>query len=136
MSMMGWEEARRASLQRNAENKARMAFASGTFEVEGNGLAEFEDPIEFGLAFLERPFVSTGVNMDWEILDLEEGTLPPHVTGYVFDWEVNEHGFYTAAWCAAHITWLTIEYPEGPTCEIDFTFRGIGMKDVDPEVRA
>ena len=129
------EEARRAALNRNAENKARMAFASGTFFCDGEGLAEFEDAIEFGLAFLERPFVFTGVNFDLDLFDLDDGFTPPHITAYVVDWEVNEQGFYTAAWCAALVEWGFAPTPEGEF-EIDFTFRGIAMKDVDPEVRA
>jgi hypothetical protein len=134
--MSNWQEARRAALSRNAENKARMAFSSGTFALSGEGLAEFEDAIEFGLAYLERPFVMTGITLEWDLGDFPDGTLPPHVTGYVFDWEVNEFGHYTGAWCAARIEWGGVVVPEDFEFEIDFTFKGIAMKDVDPEVRA
>lgn len=130
------DEARRAAIERNKENKARLAFASATFEIDGGGYAEFEDAAEFGLAFLERPYVMTGISIDLELADLPDGTPPPMVTGYVVEWDQNEHGFYTGAYCAAHVDWGVTVPPEGFTFEIDFTFRGIAMKDVDPEVRA
>lgn len=214
-----WEpgEARRASLERNAENRSRLAFAGVTFDVplfrfgegnptttttsslspfrssvpraQGDGDDEdssweddwrnfidqhqtivFERPAEFDLSFMERPFVSTGLVMNMEMIrdwyineyglwDMDaayEMDMAPQITGHVTEWLRNENGYYTGAWCAVVVempwTMRPPEYGaesrpatrrrsgvaprEEPPVQIDFSFRGIAMKDVEPEVRS
>lgn len=132
-------EIQRAALERNKENRARLAIVSGRFTAQGEGLAEFDDGVDFALAYLDMPYVMTGVHFDLDEADLAEGTLPPQVTGFVTDWDQNEQGFYTGAYCAAVITWGTdgssdVVIPDGFELQIDFTFAGMAMKDVDPQV--
>jgi len=167
-------EARRAALARNAENRARLAFVSETYRVtvyQGEDsfpttsrlpstmnyddgellypdvtLQRFPDAAEFGLAFVERPFVTTGVVLDVEDFlrstqverdeyHDEDPPVVPVVTGMVTEWDLNEHGFYIGAWCAASCFYPYAGFQSSLSFQIDFTFHGTAMKDVDPEVR-
>src|SRR4028118_58796 len=47
---------RYAEQRRHAENKGRLAHAYTRVNTSGSGTYEFEDCIEFGLTFVERPF--------------------------------------------------------------------------------
>lgn len=131
-------ERRRAEDARNYENRTRLAFADHSFNVSGAGIIEFPESARFELSFLKRPKVAFGVIMDMDELADQldvDGTPPmPLITGYVTDWDQNDKGFYTGAWCGVNVYWTTPP-PEDFEFEIDFTFSGIGIKDIDPEVR-
>lgn len=142
---MPWDpsERRRAALQRNATNAARLAFADFHFKVtNGNGFYQFPKAGDFGLTFAERPAVSTGVVIDIDALaELEEvededDIVVPSITGFVVEWDLNERGFYVGAWCGVNVYWpVGAVAPEDYVFYIDYTFHGIAIKDVDPEVR-
>lgn len=134
-------ERRRASLARNAENASRSAFATQTFEVSGAGVIEFPKSAQFGLTFISRPTISVGCLIDMDELaaayGLSQSATPPVpiVTGFVTEWDTNERDWFVGAWCAVNVYWNAGAPSDAFTFEIDFTFRGIGIKDVDPEVR-
>lgn len=132
-------ERRRAADARHHENRARLAHAWARFETEGVGSAQFEDEIEFGLTFLDRPYVSTGASVDLDALaetlalDEEDLEIPlPTVSAYVVEWSRDERGFYTGCWCAAVVTLPGATLPEGGQLIIEhnFTFSGVALKDV------
>ena len=81
-------ELRRAADARHHENRARLAWSWGRFDSTGSGSVEFEDAVDFGLTFIEQPYVSTGHSVDTdelaELLGLDEGVAPtlPQVTSY------------------------------------------------------
>lgn len=133
-------ETQRAALDRNKENRARLAFTSHTFNVKtsaaAGGLVEFPGCAEFGLAFINIPFLATGVHYDLDEADPDEtGALPPQITGFVTDWDQNELGFYTGAYCGVVVAWQGPFTDDDFTFQVDFTFNGLAMKDVDPDVR-
>lgn len=134
-------ERRRAEDARNYENRTRTAHASQTFEVEGSGVVEIPKVAAFGLTYIERPFVSVGFIIDLDELalayDLNDQAVPPVpiITGFVTDWDLNDRGWYVGAWCGVNIYWTTGPPPEPFPFQVDFNFRGIGIKDVDPAVR-
>lgn len=137
-------ERHRAALDRDAENRSREAWSAKRFDISGVGFAEFPKAASFGLAFLDQPFVTTGFVLDTDelrdalgVADNEDPPMPM-VAGFVTEYDLNENGFYVGAWCAVNIQWA-VEPPDpelGFTFQVDFTWRGIGIKDVNPEVRA
>lgn len=134
-------EKQRASLARDRENRARLAFSLHTITVRGSGALEIRKRIPFDVSFATRPNFAPGAIMDMEDLALMFGrndadTPPlPQVTVVVTEYDQNEFDFYVGAWVA-----VVISYEELPVGEvtyefdIDLTFLGIGIKDVDPEV--
>lgn len=137
-------ERTRAALDRNAENRSREAWSAHRYDITGAGYAEFPKSARFDLAFLDQPFVNYGLVLDSDelrrVLNVADTANPamPTVTAWVTEYDQNERGFYVGAWCAVNVTWPG-EPPdpeEGFTFQVDFTWRGIGIKDVDPEVRA
>lgn len=140
-------ERHRAALRRNADNAARLAFADFHFKVDDAlGLVAFPKPGDFGLSFAERPAVSGGVFLDIDelarVLELDDGDdiglQAPTITPMVTEWDRSEAGHYVGAWCAVNVLWPAdvLEAPEGFSFYVDFTFHGIAIKDVDPEVRS
>ena len=131
-------EAQRSDLARHRENAARPAAVFTRFESTGQGTVEFAERVDFGLTFIEMPFISYGsqVEMDdlAEQLDLPIGQTPalPQSTGYVTDWDTDDRGFYTGAWVAA-----TVYDPTGaitPDIQViiehHFTFQAVALKDI------
>ena len=131
-------ELHRAELARHRENAARVAMAFARFETLGQGTLEFEERIDFGLTYIEEPFVSYGCQLDMDVLasaiGLEDGETPPlpQSTGYVTDWDIDERGFYTGAWVAAAVFDGTGLIPPDVDVVIDhhFTFQAIAIKDI------
>lgn len=131
-------ELRRREDARHAENRARLAMAFAEFDSTGQGTVEFGEVADFGVTFLEKPSVSTGVEIDVdelaELLDLDdEANVPmPHVTAYVVDWDLDDKGFYVGAYVAA-----TVSFPD-PSVSVEvpvalvhhFTFAGTAIKDI------
>ena len=133
-------ERRRAADARHHENRARLAMAYARFDSEGSGSMEFEDGVDFGLTFIEQPYVTTGHVIDLdelaEALGLDEGVTPPipQVSSYVTEWQIDDRGFYVGAWCAAVVSDMAL--PEGVTVSIQhhFTFSAVAIKDVPIDV--
>lgn len=96
-----------ARARRHAENKGRLAGVYAQFTTTGGGVVEIEDAIDFGLTYIEKPWLSYGHEIDphdvRDALDLDEDDpIPalPSVTCYVTDWEQDENDCYTGAWIA------------------------------------
>lgn len=130
-------ERRRGEVERHRENSARHAQAFARFESVGVGAAEFEDRIDFGLTFIEEPFVTYGSSIDLddvaERLGLEPGTQPPMplVSGMVTEWDRDDRDFYVGAWVAVQVHFLG-----GDNLGDDFimnhcfTFQAVALKDI------
>lgn len=130
---------RLAEQRRHRENRGRLAFAYSRFHTEGVGTVEFEDCIDFGLTFVERPFVSVGHQIDPEHVrdlfgvDSDGDVYLPQVTGYVTDWDMTDREHYIGCWVAVSVS-VPIETVEEsyPMVKIhhDFTWSGIALKDI------
>lgn len=133
-------ERRRSEVERHAENTARLALAFARFTTTGIGAVEFEERVDFGLTFIEKPFLSIGYALDLdelaETLDIDEEDTPPIpiVSGLVTEWEQDERGFYTGAWVGAAVYFPPSTIPVPATasveCEVHYTFQAIAIKDV------
>lgn len=134
-------ERRRAEIERHRENRGRPAMAYGRFSTTGLGTYQFRERIDFGLTFIEEPYMSYGCYIDPdsvdEAIDLAfddvDAQRPafPLCCGYVTEWDLDEKGYYVGAWVAASI------YPvellgEGGSIPADvthyYTFAAVGLK--------
>lgn len=134
--------------RRNKENKSRLAHVAAKFVSTGQGTFVFEDdPVEFGLTFIEEPFMVHGCRID---LDVWESSLDhdpyatntanlPAVTGFVTDWIQDDRGFYTGAHIAVSVWFPLYDFDqEDLTAPVDSQpevthyclFHGIAIKDV------
>ncbi len=139
-----WEdiEQRRHYLSRNAENTTRLAVAFTRFSTTGWGETSFEDCAEFGLVFIEMPFVTHSMSLTEDSPDLVD-TRFPRGSGGVYKWKRNTHGFYTGAYCfvtvATQDPFITVstEGVNDPGYELEhhFTFHGLAMKYI-PDYQA
>lgn len=130
-------EQRRVEQLRNQANKGGQAATFALFQTTGQGAFEFEDCIDFVLAFTEEPFMAYGSSCDADALaDLlgmnEEDTPPfPLVSGLVTDWVRDEHGFYLGAYVG-----VRVHFPSDIPVAADvavvirhyFKFEAIGLK--------
>lgn len=129
--------ARLADQQRHRENRARLAHASARFDTSGQGTVEFDECIDFGLTFTERPFIQTGWQIDLDQardafgLGPNEDVKLPQVTGYVTDWDKTDRDHYVGCWVAVSVL-FSVEYPVDAQVKIfhDFTFAAIALKDI------
>lgn len=131
-------ELRRREDSRHAENRARLALAFAEFDSTGQGAVEFGEMADFGVTFLEKPSVSTGVEIDIDALaellelDDDEDVPLPHVTSFVTDWDLDDKGFYVGAYVAAAVSFadplISVEVPVSVVHH--FTFAGVAIKDI------
>lgn len=140
-------EYRRAADARNRENRARLAQVGARFTQTGEGSIEFEDAVDFGLTFVEEPYVITGHIIDIEGLRLNDDDTPdlPQVSSYVVEWDRDDRGFYVGAWCAGVVTYPVVDAGtvDGAAAQVAraqtivrhlFTFAAIAIKDVPLDV--
>lgn len=137
-------ETRRAEVERHRENRAREAKAFAKFESYAQGPLEFEQPIDFGLTFVDEPFITYGSQLDLdelgETLGVEPGDTPtlPLTIGYVTEWDRDERGFYLGAWTAVRV-WFPTQDAVPTETEVHvyhhFTFAAVAIKDVPVEGR-
>lgn len=140
--MNDYLEAARAEQIRHRENSARLAQAFAKFESTGQGTVEFEERVDFGLTFIEEPYITYGCQLDLDelanLLNTEESGTPvlPQATGYVTEWDIDERGFYTGAWMAATVYDPTGALSTGVELVVNhhFTFSAIAIKDVPLDV--
>ena len=137
-------EYRRAEIERHRENSARLAQAFAKFQSTGQGSTEFVDVVDFGLTFIEEPFVSYGAQLDLdalsELMSVDPSVTPqmPLSTGYVTGWEQNDRGFYTGAWVAVTVHFASasgVASTVNVHMQHHFTFTAIALKDVPLDVR-
>lgn len=93
-------ERQRELRDRTNENASRLAFAFATYNSHGWGEKRFTQCAEFGLTFVEKPFVSYGCEIDGDkLID----TRFPRSSGVVFEWRRDTKDFYTGAWVAVTV---------------------------------
>lgn len=137
-------ERRRGEVERHRENSARQASAFARYRATGIGSIEFEDAVDFGLTFIEQPFLSVGYAIDTdelsEVLGVAEDDIAPLpiVAGMVTDWEIDERGFYTGAYVGAVVyfppnDYVNIEPDAEVNVEIHYTFTATALKDIPTE---
>lgn len=133
---------RQDDLARHRENHGRMASASTVVNTTGVGVIEFDDPIEFGLIFVDQPRVHYGSFVDADDLRnvAELGPndpLPlPRVSGSVVAWDQDENDHYVGAWVAVSITSDLVDIDQLDAIGVShhFDFHGVALKvvPVDP----
>lgn len=143
MGILDDVDRRREREQQTRENSARMAQAYAVFHTEGQGTHQYEERVNFGLTFTEKPVVAYGSACDIddlaELLDIEDSddTPLPVTAGFVTQWDQDERDFYTGCWVAVRVNFPTIDAvdPEAlPYVEHHFTWSAIAMKDVPPDL--
>lgn len=138
------QERARGEQERHKENAARLAQAYAEFDTTGQGSIEFEQRVNFGLTFIEKPIVAYGTEIDVDALDelldndSETNNVPalPLCTGFVTEWDRDDRDFYIGCWIAARVS-----FPSSPAVPTEtpvalthhFTFSAIAMKDVPYE---
>jgi hypothetical protein len=134
-----WDQ-RRVDVERHKENGARMAAAYARVDIVGQGTSEVEEMIDFGLTFVEQPFVSFGSYLDVDLirdaldLDDDDDCPLPVVSGFVTRWDQDQNDAYTGAWVAVSVYFPPWD-PVVPTdfdCELagHFSFTAIAIKDI------
>lgn len=138
MPLLDDMDRRRETAARHRENSGRLAQAYADFETEGQGTLEYEERIDFNIIFTERPYVAHTCVIDTEALKELFGRVTlPQVTGFVTEWDTDEKDFYTGCWVG-----VTIDFPLAEmidyTAEVavthHFTFAGVAIKDIEPEL--
>lgn len=137
-------EERRAEIEQHAENSARLAEAFAKFDTQGQGSVEFNERVDFGLTFVEDPFVHYGAEIDLDALDdalgNEAGAMPPLplCSGFVTKWDQDDRGFYVGCWTAVRV-WFPYESNVslniGVPVKHHFTFKAVAIKDVPLDLR-
>jgi hypothetical protein len=145
-----WEdfalERRHGEQERHRENSGRLAMVYQRFETTGQGSFEFEERIDFGLTYVEEPFVAYGSYVDLDdlanLLDLDNDTAPPFpvTSGHVTNWDQDENDFYVGAWVG-----VRVYFPPGDEVLVPidaltvvrhhFSFQANAIKDVPLDVR-
>lgn len=99
-----------AEAQRHKENKGRQAGVYAEFNTTGQGFHEFEERIDFGLIYTQKPWMQSGHQIDVDamkdILELEDAddiVYGPLVTAYVTEWDLDDKRNYVGAWVAVAV---------------------------------
>lgn len=105
------QDADREARQRHAENAAREATSSLTFETSGVGSIVLENYLKFETVFLEKPIITTGI----ELLNLPDRTIYelPHVTAGVLRWHLDPqwrqaNGSYSRSYYLGAYVWARV----------------------------
>jgi len=125
----------RAFVTQTRENSTRFAQTFGRFTTTGWGEVAFEDMFDFGLSFIEEPFVAYSSSIDSDALI---DTRFPRATGGVYRWKQDKRGFYVGAWC---YTTIETKSPNIATTEAEpnyslvhyYSFSGKAIKDLGIE---
>lgn len=135
MSLFYEPERRRAEIERHRENRGRLAHVYAKYTTTGQGTAQFTKRVDFGLTFVQEPFLYHGCVIDPQAVEDLLGLGPrddlhfPQATGYVTEWDQDAHGLYVGAWVAATVT-FPLEIPVDAQIEVThhFTFAAIAIK--------
>lgn len=140
----GWER-RRAEVDRHNENSGRIAEAFARMRSVGQGSIAFEERVDFGMTFIEEPYMSYGSRIDPDDLDDLLGSNPtstlqtplPICQGYVVDWDQDDRGFYTGAWVGVRV-WFPYEANIWADLEVEifhhYSFKAVAIKDVPVDI--
>lgn len=108
------QERRRSESLRHLENKGRLASVYARYKTTGSGTMTFSKRVDFGLIFIEEPFMSYGCSVDLDEIDNASDSGPeddnddetynlPQCTGFVTEWDQDERGYYRGAYVAVSI---------------------------------
>lgn len=84
----GAQERRRADLGATAENSARLARVTLLHKTVGAGEVKLNDPLMFGITFLGVPTLTTGYEMQSELVPLHF----PLATAFAYEWVMQKNG--------------------------------------------
>lgn len=123
------------------ENHGRLATVYSSYDSYGQGSIEIGDRVDFGLTFVEVPFVAHGAVCDADeirnVLGLDDNDDPPYpvVSGHVTKWDTDEDGNYAGAWVAVTVQFLNYDYVSDPLAQIHvehhFHFTAVAIKTLD-----
>lgn len=141
MGLLDDMDKRRERSERDRENSARLAQSYSIFRTTGQGTHQYEERVQFGLTFIEKPLVAYGSFCDIDeladALDIEDSDdAPLPVTaGFVVNWDQDDRDFYIGCWVGVRVNFPVNDDVDGTApveIEHHFTFAGIGMKDIPP----
>jgi len=124
-------EQRRGQLDAIRENSARLATAQLSFTTHGWGEFKLPEVAYFGVTFIERPLLASGVSIDGDALI---PTRFPRVTAGVYRWLQDVKGFYIGAWVFFVVdtqsSFITTSVTSDPGYDLvhDLQFTGIAAK--------
>jgi hypothetical protein len=136
MGLLDDLDARRERAQQDRENSGRLAQSYADFDSTGQGTFEFDERIDFGIVFVEKPYFSYACVADMEALQdlLNRDPVPvPHCTGYVTEWDLDEHEMYAGCWVAVRVDFPLMEmidYGIPVVVTHHLTFAGVALKDI------
>lgn len=81
-------ERRRADLAATQENSARLARYTVLHKTVGSGEIKVNDWLEFGIAFLGVPILTTGYEVQSELTDMHY----PQATAFAWAWRLEKNG--------------------------------------------
>lgn len=138
MGLLDDLDRRREQTSRHRENSGRLAQAYASWTSTGGGLLEYEERIDFGVIFTERPFISHACVVDTAALkELIGRVAMPHVTAYVTEWDTDEKDLYTGCWVAVRVDFALadmLDYYTQVVVDHDFTFTGVAIKDLGTDL--
>ena len=135
-------EGRRAQLESEKENSARLARSFVTVTTAGWGEIQKTDVQDFTCTFLRKPAIA----YSYEILSRtgvpagDPGVLVatrfPRCFGFVWNWHTDARGYFKGAYVGFAIDSLSPLLPStltdpGYQISHSFTFEGVAYKDVD-----
>lgn len=126
--------------ERNLANKATNTGAFAKFQTTGQGAFEFEEYIDFAVAYVEEPFMSYGARIDAsdlrDLLDIDDDSeVPPFplTTGFVTEWQMDAHDLYAGAWVGVRVHFPS-DIPVSTDVDVVishyYRFEGIALKGV------
>lgn len=129
---------RREIANRHRENAGRLAQSYASFETTGTGTFEYEKRIKFGVLFVEKPHPSWCGELDTDALqDVLGSVVLPLAGGVITDWDTDEHGLYSGCWAAVRVDFPVTDMIDPSVAVVmthHFTFSGVALKDITPEL--
>lgn len=133
-------EQRERDRRRNRANAAANTGAFAKFVSIGQGPFEFEEMIDFAVAFSEEPFMSYGSAIDVddlrELLDIDDDDeVPPFplCTGFVTNWTMDANDFYVGAHVGVRVH-FPYDIPVDTTVDVEvvhyYRFEAMGLKGI------
>lgn len=126
---------RQDQLERNRQNKGRIASASFEATTTYTGVVEFDEPVDFGMIFIEKPRLHYGSEIDSDdfrnAMNLTDADLLPlpTCTGAVTKWDTDENDYYRGCWVAATVVMVV---PTVAPIQVThhFDFFGVALKTI------
>lgn len=128
-------ERRRADIARHNENRGRLAHVYARYTTRGQGTVQFDQRINFGLTYVEEPYMQYGSLIDpdavQDVLNLgpRDDLAFPQCTGYVCEWDKDDHGHYVGAWVGVAVAFpITIVADAQIEVSHHFSFEATAVK--------